>query len=397
MTCRSSLGLVVLMLGMGVVRSAEAQPPAAAPGPLPAPGVTPPAADQTQQPSEEAPPRVPWRGTMLEWMNSATTTMLGVGDDVIGHDADAYSMAWRLTLKYHLVDLDALDVSVTTQPTWAVELTNSDTSTTKHETQFLDLPLTGTLGYKINGGTLYSTVPTYTTGLMFPTWLLSRNNGTQLTLSNRLGVSQSIPILGEDSPALKSISVKGLLRWDRRFSQAETPVNAGLERPRQTLTGASFLDDQLSGTRLARDTVRELVSLAFSEAIAGMPLGLSFDFLFSQQFKPELGATTCVQIDTGCATVASSADAPNSAHYYSFGTTLEFQPVPELAVAVSYASSGSPLGQNTLAEDGKRRGFFYAPDAEFGAQLTFFPDALYERISGPRRAMAENRGTKRAF
>jgi hypothetical protein len=426
MSARLGLGILALAAGVGLAANARAAekadekssdtgggsvPDAAASAagktvaqaetPPGAPPATAGAAATADVPEEEAPdtlpPRVPWRGTMLEWLNSATTTLLGVGQDKQGLDADAAAMTWRLTLQYHVVDLDNWDVSVRTAPTLAVELTNADDTTTEHEPQFLDLPVLGDVSYKVFSDGLWSTVPKFTWGLIFPTWKVSNGRGTYLNTTTRLSLAQTIPLLGADSPALQAFSITGLIRWDHRFGAADTPVNGDLERPRQNLSGGPALSDQLSGSRIASDTLRELISVGIDQPIGPTNLNFGFDFGFSQQFKPALpdASTQCVQISTGPACSEPTVEPTDTLTYYYFSPSITFTPVAELDIGLSYSSSGNPLGQNTLKEDGTRRSFFYAPDAEFGATLTFHPDALFERLTGPARAVAEDSQKKR--
>ena len=430
MSSRRGLGLLVLASGFCLTTIASAQgegaPPAPAnpapgaqPAPAPAAQPAPVAGDSAQQPppasfgesaststeDEEPqgglPPRVPWRGTYAAWINAATTTMLGLGRDNIGGDAEAYTMIWLFGLNYYVVDQDDWNVRVTATPGFFVELTNSDYTTTQHEPQAIDLPLTGSLGYTLFSDGFWSTGASFTGGLVFPTSPLSYDSGTVLNTTTRLGLSQGIPILGEDAPVLKAISLSGQLRWDHRFSRATTRVNDDLNRPRRTAAGGSQLDDQLGGGALAHDTLREVISLGFSEAAGSVPINLSFDFLFGQQFKYDFASadTPCVQIATGCVETGSSDNVASdqNAFYYGFGASIEVVPTPELGISLAYGSSGSSLGQNTLAEDGTHRSFFYAPDAELSATLTFYPDALYERIIGPPRQLAESESNRRAF
>jgi hypothetical protein len=426
MSARLGLGALALAMGMGLAATAHAadnaddasddaqagpgSAPVGAPGGAADPAAPPAAAGATaapvadvveEEPDQVLPPRVPWRGTMVEWLNSATTTLMGVGMDKQGLNEDAVSMAWRLTLRYHFVDLDKWDIGARLAPTLAVELTNSDTTTTEREPQFLDLPLLGDVTYKAFSDGLWSTTPTFTWGLIFPTWKASYNRGTYINTTTRLSLVQTIPILGADAPALQAITLTGLVRWDHRFGKADTGVIEGLEFEQTTLGFGPKGADQLSGTRLAGDTLFEVLSVGIDQPIGSTNLNLGFDFGFTQQFKPLLppAGDQCVQIATGPACSSSIVEPSDVVTYYYFSPSITFTPVAELDIGLSYASSGNPLGQNTLKEDGTRRSFFYSPDAEFGLNLTFHPDALYERLTGPARAVAEdsNKKKRRAF
>ena len=346
------------------------------------------------QEEKPLPPRVPWRGSRIDWIQGVTTTALGVGRDNIGSEHEAYSMVWRVRLNYFVVDQDKWSVSVRTDPTWYVELTNSDSTTTEREPQFLDLPVTQVTTFKAFRDGNWSTALHYGTSLIFPTWVVSHNRGTHLNTSNSLAVTQGIPVLGDDAPLLKSVSLSASVVWSHRFGSATTAVNEDLDRPRQDLTGASFLDDQLGGGRFANDTLKEGISISFSEKLGDVPVGLGAGFVFGQQFKPAF-PDSCVSLDTGVACVQDGADNPEELHYYGFQAAIDAQPIPEAAIELSY-SSGGPLGQNTLGADGQHRSIFYSPSAEFGLTLSLFPDALYERLTGPARSLGTNTKKKRA-
>lgn len=336
---------------------------------------------------------MPWRGTSVSWGHSATTGLLGVGEDFQSDDFHAYAMNWTLSLNYFVIDEEKYKVSVSTAPALSVELTNSDTTTTKREPLLADLPVQSTYSRSLFSSGLWSTGTSVTAGLIFPTSKASAANGTYVTTSPRIGLTQNIPILGEKSPALKSISLGANVRWDHRFARAQTATLTELERPRQTSNGDTFLSDQLSFSRLSLNTVREALSLSFSEAVAGMPLGLGFNFSFAQSVLPKFADETCaVEILTGCVPVSESPEAQRARYTWGFGADLEFQPLPEMAIGVGYANV-SP----TLAPDGTRRGPFSSPDAEFSASLTFFPDALFERMTGPKRELGSAQDKKRRF
>jgi hypothetical protein len=356
-----------------------------------------PGADVPEPSSEPLAPQVPWRGTQFEWINSATTTMLGVGRDNISDSHEAYSMTFRLTLNYFVIDQDLWTMALWTRPTLYTELTNSDSTTTEREPEFLDLPLLAKFAFNAYNKDGWSTKPALDGGLIFPTWKVTYNSGTILSTTNRAHLTQTIPLLGDDIPVLSSATVVGLFRWDHRFSKADSAVRDDLDRPRQgSRVGFGRLDDQLSGSPLARDTLIETLTLGLSQAPGGVPVDLSFDFFFTQQFKTEFAGTGCdVELATGCVDAASQENVEHVQKYYGFGTTLGVTPVPELGIELSYSSTGSPLGQHTLAEDGTRRSIFYAPDAEFGLNLILHPDAFYQRFaSKPAASTTAKKKTK---
>jgi hypothetical protein len=411
MTSRLGLGLLALALCTGygaVARAQQGMPPSGGTGPapggeqpgaLPAPGQPPGQAESPDQPAAEEetsntlPPRVPWRGTSFRWSNAVTTQTIGIGSDYQSSSGDNYSMSFAFLVNYYLVDQDAWKLNVYVAPSFGVELTNSDWTTTYREPLFDDLPLAGNVS-----GTLYKTEDsafvTSASGnltLIFPTSPTSYDIGTYLTTSPRLALSQVFPLAGESAPVFKSFDIGLSGRWDHRFGAASTAVNADLARPRQTSGGSTFLSDQLSFSPLAENTVRESISLSFPQQWGTHELTLSGAFSFAQSFKPDLAGNDCeVQLLTGCVKADRDPDARTSQNSLGFSVALTYFPLPEAGVSLAYANMSGQLGP-----DGTRRNIFWTPDALFSADLMISFDAIYERITGPARdgslVMAKNK------
>jgi len=354
------------------------------------------------------PPRVPWRGSSFKWGNSVTTTALGLGRDNIGGDTEAYVQSYQILLNYFLIDEDAYRLTAYTSPSFSVEMTNSDWTTTKREPQFSDLPLTFSLGgtlYKPGGGggddsdvrsgSLLRTTGTARMTFTFPTSPTSSAEGTYLTTSPRLSLTQLVPVLGIDSPVLKFIVLGGSFRWDHRFGEATTAVDDSLDYPRQTGTGETFLSDQLSFSPLALNTMTESGYLYLVEEFGGVELEAYGALTFSQAFYPTFEGSDCdVTILTGCVKAQSTPDVRTSQNSVGFSAGITAYPMPEWGLELAYASEASQLGP-----DGQRRDLFYNPDAVFQANLLISIDGIYEAITGPRRAssyiIAKNKDKRR--
>ena len=425
MTFRTGLGLLIVTLGVGASGIAAAQTaPAPAPGQPPAspagqPAAAPPAAGQpaagqtapAQAPPpagfgetasvvpdddkpDELPARVPWRGTNVSWTNTATTSLLGVGQELQSDAHEQYLMNWGFKLNYYVVDQDKWSVQVSTVPGFSVELTNSNITTTEQEVQFNDLPLLATYGRSLWSHDLgFSTSMSLGSGFIFPTSPASQGNGTALVTSQRVGLSQGIPLAGPDAPVFKTFNLSASLRWDHRFTEATTGVSGDLERERQNAGGETIIDDQLSGAAMVHDTLQESITLSFNETIPpGMPIGLSGTIYFAHSFKYQPTDTSgCDVIVMGECVDAGGVTEPNTAfNTIGFNLGLNFQPVPEASVAFSY-DSGTPQ----LGPDGQRRSLFFNPYATFSGTLTIHPDAIYERITGPSRKIARDSDSKR--
>ena len=126
-----------------------------------------------------------------------------------------------------------------------------------------------------------------------------------------------------------------------------------------------------------------------------MPISLSVGIAFAQSFKGDYEGsdTGCdITITTGCVDLVENEDPRTSFNQVGFNLGLGFIPVPELGIDIGYANMTGQIGP-----DGTRRDLFYNPYAEFNGTLTFNVDALYERVIGPERKLAERKGKRRAF
>jgi len=359
-------------------------------------------ADKAEDDEPSLPPRVPWRGTNFSFITGATTTAVGIGRDNIGDNHESVAMIGMLTLKYALIDQDVWSVSSFMGLGAYVELTESNSSVTEREPQVTDFSFGSAAVYK-RAAKKWGTTPNFNLSMALPTSKASRSNGTYLKTQVGAGFSQSFPWF-KGTPVIEDMSASFNFKWGHHFTSSTTPVNTDLDRARQTLTGGSQLDDQLTGGRFAQNSTVERIGLNWGKAFGGIPLNAGLAFVFGQFHKApfENGTTEqCIPIanvaNEDCTVVGGEADPIDSTYTYGFQASVGVQPAPELSVGLGYSSSGSGSGQNTLAPDGTRRGFFYSPSAEFALTLTLHPDALYERLTGPKRKIAQTEKTGRTF
>jgi hypothetical protein len=351
-------------------------------------------AEEDEERGKKLPARVPWRGTAFAWDNSATTSAMGLGGDFQSTAHQQYVQTFSLGLNYFVIDQDNWSVAVAATPSMSVEITDSNTTTRQREPWFNDMPVGVAYRRRLHSDPDHSLA----TGLVLignvilPTSPGSYNAGTYLTTSPRAIIWQAIPILGKDSPVLKSIAVGASFRWDHRFGRSITPEQEGLAQPRQSMAASSSpsdAGDALTFNRFARDNVRETFWVFLGEEIGPTQLQMFGAFIFGQRFQPEF--TQCqpnsnvLTLEEGECIDVSGAGQPGggdpSVQYdYGFAIGLTFFPVPELAISAGYANVGGQLG-----EDGRRRNIMYSPYAQFSAGLALSLDAIYEVITGPRR------------
>jgi hypothetical protein len=374
-------------------------PPYVAGAPTPAIKV-PPTAEQEQMigpdtlvsRGKKQPARVRWRGTNVSWNHAVTTTAVGIGRDNIGSEGEQYTQGLSATLNYFLIEPKdsagksrGYSLRVATSLAFDVELTDSDVTNTKHEPQMRDIPLSFVLSKPLwtSENKEWALSSAFNASGIFPTSPVSRGQGMYFAASPRASVFLQVPVLGNKSSFLKNILVGGGVRYDHRFMRATVPTNPDLERPRQATTGQVFLSDQLSGGSVDADSFRWSTFAFLGEKVFGGDLWASVGVGMAYQFLNEFGTSGngCdVTIATGCAQALRQDDASTTRYATSFGVSVSYFPTAEFGVSLGYDNVAGQLGL-----DGKRRNFFYSPDAQFSASVVVSPDAIYERITGPAR------------
>lgn len=340
--------------------------------------------------------RLPWRGSAFSWGHSASPSILGIGDDTQGRDFETYTQTFSVGLNYFFIDQDQWSLAVATSPSVSVELTDSAVTTTRNEPQFNDLPVS--LAYRRR---LHTDADVgLATGLVLngtviaPTSPASQANSTYLRTSPRVVLWQVLPLLGRDAPALRSIILGGSFRWDHRFGEATTPVGGrnGFVREFQGLNNNIFPSDQFSFGRLRQNTLRQGLFAFFSESHGNQLVQAFASFSFTQEYVPEF-SNQCISLDTGLACTEDTSfaegtqtnDSAQDAFFgYGFAVGMSYFPMPEWGISVNYSNVGGQLGL-----DGQRQSIAYNPrSAQFGASIAIGFDAIYEAITGPRRAGA---------
>jgi len=347
------------------------------------------------------PARIPWRGTAVSWSNDASASAIGVGDDFQGRDFQQYTQTFGASLNYFVIDQKNWSLAVQATPSFTVELTNSGITTTEREPQFNDLPVNVVYRRLLYSepGTAWATGLVLRARAFLPTNPTSYNAGTYLRTQPAVVMWQSLPGIPKDvAPVLNSWVIGAVANWTYRFGDSTTPVNTDLanniNRVGNNSTtsvnpGDAALDQniQLSGSRF--DTsLGQAVFLFLSQPIGPTLLQISSGFTFTQRFLPAFnddGVECPLGSTTGCdpnfAENLSNAEGDRQFNY-GFFFSGSFFPVPEAGINFGYASIGNQLGTN-----GQRENIFYAaPLANFNVGLALSVDAIYEALTGPRRA-----------
>lgn len=351
----------------------------AAPGPGADAGVVP----------KKKPAYVPWRGTNINWSTGATTTALGIGRDNQSSSHEQISTGFNLTLNYFILDPKLADGSprgyslrVQTALGFDTELTDSDVTKTKREPQFRDLPLQAIFSKPLwksadeewgLGLTLNGTV-------LLPTSKVSYSRGMYLTTSPRALLSATVPLRGKKADFLQNVFVGLSGRWDHQFSRANVPTNPDLQRPRQTISGATILSDQLTGGSLETNSLRTGMFLFFSEKLFDHTLWVFLSGGLQYGLLNDVTNSGCVQLATGCAEPTQAQNPVTTRYSTSFAIGASYFPAAEWGFDITYSNGNGQLGL-----DGQRRNPLYSPDASLNLSVILSLDAIYERFNGPGR------------
>ncbi|KYF68763.1 hypothetical protein BE15_25025 [Sorangium cellulosum] len=332
------------------------------------------AADVLLEEEEETTLR--WRGTTFTWNQGGSTTLLGVGGE---YTPAIQVYGWDFTLRpnYYVLDRPRDKVSVSADIGWIVELTNSDITTDYREPQLKDVALNARYSREIweSGGANrgeYKTDAAMRLRVTLPTSPASWNSGKYFTLGLGPQLIQKVKLLGSKADGLNHVTATLGVTYAHLFAESYTPVNDSLRRPRQAPSGEVALDEQLTGWSFAMDRLTTSLELNLP-LYKDLSMATSFGLL--SDFKHEFGEG-CVEILGGCAPYDGSG-----------GTTY----VPQTAFNVSlsypvYEVVGLTLGYNNtnrqIGPDGRRRNFFYSPEAQFYLDITANLDVIYSKVTG---------------
>lgn len=368
---------------------APASPVAAPVAPLVATPVAASAAPVETPAAPVAPkPPLSWAGTTFDWGTLFSASILGVGPSYVGTEDEQVLMTWGVTPSYFVFWRPRHQLSVSTHVAVEVELTNSNTTTKKHQAEIADVPLgldyAATLFTRGHGPTLGGVRAMHDPTLLgegsFRTWALvstylvlpaspeSRAAGVDLGTSVGAGLRQQIPLLGGDSRWLSSLLITASERWSHAFTSEATSNGSG---PPGLLEGSySF------GPAVVPNTLRHTLSFTLP-IYRDLQLDTSFQLRHGFPASVGLGGTGCVQIATGCVsqTPVQTGVVRTSTR---FVLGLSYAIIPELGIALGYVNDSS-----TVSEDGTKRGIFYSPEARFYTNVTFSFDRFYQRLAAP--------------
>lgn len=248
------------------------------------------------------------------------------------------------------------------------EMTNSDTTTRRGEWGFSDTYVPLRYSRRFQGPSdLDGMMAIVGTSLTFPTSKASYDSGRYLAPGALVGVSHATPIFQGKLEHFSTTEVF-YVEYQRWFARATVPTNPSLDRVRLSPDGHSLPSDTLSGSSLVRDQLNFSGRLRLS---LGEDVLWTTDAAISPAWKYKVQDHVCIMVATGCADVGVSENDSRYLVRTSFSTEVSVRIVKGFSLDVGYGNAANQLGQ-----DGRRRSFFYSPEAVFYASISFFPHEL---------------------
>lgn len=316
--------------------------------------------------------RVFFHDSFLYWENAVTTQTLGIGRDYQSRNP-VYEMTFRLAPRFYFFD-DALhSLSARADLRLVREFTNNDTTTERGEWTFLDAEawlayvrsLRRTPGSETDFMLRFPSV-------LLPTSKMSWMSGRSIGLAGGIGLDQAVPLRGAGA-LLSSVLLRPRATYTYQFVSSPVATRPGFERIRIDPEGRALPSDQTSGSALPQHLLN--LSLRIDTTISPRvrtitELGLRYARRYSLP-----GAVPIENVDTGPVVPQSSPSPARWSVISLFSTGIYYAVLPALEVGVGYENLAGQLGP-----DGRRRGFFYSPEARVFLAVVVPLGELYHEV-----------------
>ena len=229
---------------------------------------------------------------------------------------------------------------------------------------------------------------------LWPTSKQSQANGTYVTVGATAGISQKIPIRGDDAKVLNSARLGVSAAYLHAFTQATTATSYGnFQHPSESVgdsglgpsSYAFFSTDQLTGQTLVEHQLYGI----FDAGLQITPkLGLTIDWILinNWHYAPTSGG---VVLPTGAVNPSSTGITSGPDTQFTqlgwFVASADYEIIPEMSIGVGYYNLS-----NIVATDGTIRGPFsagfdnvlWSPDARVFLDVTANLDKIFEAATG---------------
>jgi hypothetical protein len=379
-----------VVLGASPVLAQQQPAPAAPPAPgapapgAPAPGATPgaPAPAAAPPPPDQAGNGIPaalqpkrFRFSSLGMTHSATTTAVGIGRDNIGYEEESYTIDFTFAPAYWIIDDKDHKFFVNGELGFTTEITNSGITQTEREPQMRDAQLG--LGYNYSVWTAedgeYLSRLFLRTRAIFPTSPTSQGQGRYLTTTAGVSWLQVIKLLGNSADGLNNLVFLPGVNWAHLFSEATTPVNEDINRPRQDAFGRTLNSDQLTPNPFDRNRIT-------AGFFASLPLykDLTFNtsWRYIARFRDTFEGSDCEIVVAGECEQAQRLETRTS---FLSNSSVDFS-LTQGIYNIAFLTLGYNNETLTLGEDGQNRNIFYSPSSIFYVDLTFQLDQVVQKF-----------------
>jgi hypothetical protein len=338
------------------------------------------------KPEEKKEKKLPWHGTTFLWSQYANTQAVGLGRD---YQSGNPLYAWWLVFspRYYLHEDDKQSFVVRARFDLTLEMTNSDSTTRKHEPEFGNIWLLALYGRTLieDGGwkTRVTTGPRVLVPTSKPQW----NAGTRLMPGWQLSLSQSVPLAGKGKPWFSGFDLGGLVAYAKYINNSTTAYNPNFSRERMDTEGRVFVSNQYSGAAM---TNHQVLAAATLDIHVHEKATLSIMQYWIMAWHYELPKNQQVQTTTGTSNVQSVEDPQKLSVLTWFYPTIDLDVADEISVGFGYYNLANQIGN-----DGKRRNMLWSPDAVVLFDLTANLDAIYSDIASTKEKKEANKVARR--
>jgi hypothetical protein len=268
------------------------------------------------------------------------------------------------------------------------ELTNSQDTTYYREDVFGDIWTDAIYSTPLaEDGRWKNTKVSLGARAIWPTSKATQAQGVYVTVGALAGVTQKIPIRGEDAPFMDSARVGLSFTYLHPFSNSTTADNYGnFAYTRQNVDGFSFISSQLTGQTLSEHTLYGILDTGLQIT---PKLGFTLDWILINQWHYAPTQNPCVGTLNGCATIAGTQPDNQFTQLGWFLTSLDYEIIPELSLGLGYYNLANTIGPNGQANSlfgGGENNFLWSPDARVFFDVTANLDKIFEDASGKYKA-----------
>lgn len=320
--------------------------------------------------------RVFFHDSLFLWENAVTTQTLGLGRDYQSRNP-VYEMTFRLAPRFYFFD-DALhSLSARADLRLVREFTNSDTTTERGEWTFLDAEVW--LAYV---RALRSTPGSQTDfvlrlpSVLLPTSKTSWMSGRSIGLATGIGVDQALPLRGEGA-VLSSVLVRPRATYTYQFVSSPVATRSGFDRVRLDPEGRSLPTDQTSGSALPQHLLN--LSLRVDTTVTDrVRIITEVGLRYARRYALP-GSVAIQNVDTGPVMPQQSPAPARWDVITLFSTGVYYAVTHSAEIGVGYENLAGQLGP-----DGRRRSFFYSPEARVYLALVVPLGELYHDVRHER-------------